>query len=161
MSTAVDDVHHRNGEHISVGAADVTVQGHIQSLGSSVCGSQRHAQDSVGTELALGGSAIEGKHLIVECALVEHIVTLECGSDYLVDIVNGLQDALATETALVTVAELECFVLTGAGARRNTCAAHNAVLKRNLNFHCRIATGIQNLTGMNLLNLHCLMSFIK
>ena len=115
MSTAVDDVHHRNGECVGVAATDIAVKRHAQSLGSSVSSSQRDTQDSVSTQLALSRSTVESDHLIVQTALVEDAVTLQSGSDDVVDIGNSLQHALATETALITVAKLQGLVLTGAG----------------------------------------------
>ena len=122
----------------------------MQSLSSRVSGSQRHAQDSVSAELALCRSAVELEHLIVEAALVEHVPTLKGRSDDIVDVGNSLQDALAAETILVTIAKLKSLVLTSAGTRWNTCTAHYAVLECYLNLYCRIATGIQNLTCVNL-----------
>ena len=140
MSTTVDDVHHRNGECIGVAATDVAIQGQTQGVGSSLGSSQGDTEDGIGTELALGGCAVEGKHLIVESALVEHAVTLQGGSDDGVDILNSLQRTLAEVAVLVAVAKLQSLVLTGGCTRGNSCTAHNTVLQHYVNFYCRITT---------------------
>ena len=113
VSAAVDDVHHRNGQSVSVAAADVAVQRHVQGLCCSLCSSQRHTEDGVCAELALGGSSVKGEHLMVDTALVEHAVALQCRRDDVVDILNSLQHTLAAVAVLVAVAKLKCFVLAG------------------------------------------------
>ena len=104
--------------------------------------------------IALGGGTVEFQHGHVDGALVKGVHTLDLGSDHLVDVLDGLQDALATVTALVTVTQLECLVLARGCATGNRCTAHVAALKGYLNFYSRIATRIQNLSGMNLFNIH-------
>jgi len=42
VRATVDDVHHRNGQHVGVDTTDVTVQGHVQVIGSSLGYSERY-----------------------------------------------------------------------------------------------------------------------
>ena len=53
---------------------------------------------------------------MVNAALVEHTMALEGGSNDFVYILYGFENAFAEVAALVAVAELKGFVLTGAGA---------------------------------------------
>ena len=107
MSTTIHDVHHRNGERVGVAATDVAIQRNVQSLSGSLSASQRYAEHSVCTELRLRRSAVEGEHLVVDSTLTEHAVTLQGGSDDVVDVLNSLQDTLAQIATLVAVAKLE------------------------------------------------------
>ena len=60
MHAAVEDVHHRCGQQMSVDAAQVLVQRQARRLGSGAGDGQRHAQDGVGTELGLVGGTVRG-----------------------------------------------------------------------------------------------------
>ena len=71
MCTAVDDVHHRNGENISIGTTDITVQGDVEIIGGGVGHGKAYAQNGVGAEFALGRSAVELDHGLVDGPLLE------------------------------------------------------------------------------------------
>ena len=47
MSAAVDDVHHRDGENIGVGAAKIAVKGKAKFCRCSLCDCEGYAKDSV------------------------------------------------------------------------------------------------------------------
>ena len=111
MSTTVDDVHHRNGEGIGVGTAEVAVKGNLQVSSGSMGYGQRNTEDSVGTEVLLGGSAVKLKHLGVNLALLECAHADDGGSNHLVDVLNSLLDTLAQIAVLIAVAELQGLVL--------------------------------------------------
>lgn len=84
-------------------------------LGSTSLGNgQRDAEDSIGTELGLVGSAVEAVEERVDLGLVLDINALldQSGADDRVDILNSLGDTLATPLALVAIAKLTGFVLT-------------------------------------------------
>ena len=154
VRTTVDDIHHGHGQHMSVGAADVAIQGHTEVVSGSVSHSERNAQDGVSAELALGGSAVELDHGHVDGTLVKGIHTLDFRGDYLVDILDSLQHTLATVTFLVTVTQLQGLVLTSGCTTGHRCTAHVTALEGYFNFYCRVTTRIQNLSGMNLFNIH-------
>ena len=63
-----------------------------------------------------------------------------------VDVLDGLQRALAEVARLVAVAQFDGFVLAGGGAGRHGRAAHAAVGEKDIGFHSRIAAGIENLS---------------
>ncbi len=71
VRTAVDDIHHRNGQHICVATADVLVKGQIQIVGSSLCNSERNAKNCICAKIALGVSAVKSQHFFIDCNLVE------------------------------------------------------------------------------------------
>ena len=160
MRTAVDDVHHRNRHGIGVATTDVTVERQTQGVGSSLGSSQRNTEDSVGTELALGGSAVESQHLVVECALIEHAVALQCGSDNGIHVLNSLQGTLTQIAVLVAIAELESFVLTGRSTRRNGSAAQYTIFQHYVYLNGGVATRVEDFSCMNFLNLHNFFKFM-
>ena len=110
MCATIYDVHHRNRENVCVSTANVTVKRDIESLCSRLSYSKRYAENGICTEFALCRSAVESKHLIVDGTLVEHAIAFECGSDYVVYIVNSLGYALSAKAVLVAVAKFESFV---------------------------------------------------
>ena len=112
MSTTVDDVHHRNREHIGVGSADVAVQRHVKIVCCCMCNCKAYAEDCVCAELALGRSAVEFDHGLVDRPLLESGHTDDSRSDNVIDVGNCLEHALSAVTALVTVTKLESLVLT-------------------------------------------------
>ena len=140
VSATVDDVHHWHGESIGIAATDVTIERHAESLGSSLSYSEGNAEDGVGTEVRLGWSAVEGKHLLVDSTLLEYAAALESGSDDVVDVGNSLGCTLAEITALVAVAKLESLVLAGRCSRRNSCATQYTIFKHYVNLNGWIAT---------------------
>ena len=116
MSTAVDDVHHRNGKGVGVCAADVAVERNVEGLGGSLCDCEGNAEDGVCAEVALGGGAVQLEHPHVDCTLLEDVAADECRSDHVVDVGNCLEGTLSEVAVLVAVTEFESLVLTGAGS---------------------------------------------
>ena len=53
MRAAVDDVHHRHGQHVRVGAAEIAVERQAARFRRGLGRRQRHAEDGVGAEPAL------------------------------------------------------------------------------------------------------------
>ena len=104
VRAAVDDVHHGNGQHLGVGAADVFVKRQTECIGGCVCDCEGNTEHGVGTELALVGCAVEGEHGFVDRELVAGVEADEFGSDDVVDIVDRFQDALAEVAGFVAVA---------------------------------------------------------
>ena len=140
VSTTVDDVHHWNWKSVSVATTDVAVERQTECVGSGFGSGERNTKDGVGTELALSGSAIESDHLVVEGALIEHTITLECGSDDGVDILNSLQNAFAQVAVLVAIAEFKSLVLTCRSTRWHSCTTENTIFQNHIYFNCRVTT---------------------
>jgi len=104
MHAAVEDIHHRCGQQVGVDAAQVLVQRQARRLGSGARGGQRHAQDGVGTELGLVGGTVRGNQRGIDGALVEGVEAHDGVSALVVDVLDGLRNALAQVAALVAIA---------------------------------------------------------
>ena len=140
MSTTIDNVHHRNRKYVGVSATNVAIERHIQSFGSRLSHSQAHAQNGVSTQVALRRRTVEVEHLIVDGALIEHIVATKRGSNNVIDILNSFQNALATITSLVAIAKFECFVFTCRSTRRNAGATHYTVFECYFYLYCGVTS---------------------
>ena len=51
VSTAIDDVHHRNGKAVSVATADIAIQRDVEILRSSMSRCKRYAKNSIGSQV--------------------------------------------------------------------------------------------------------------
>ena len=131
MRSAVDDVHHRHGQHVGVGATYVAVERYLQVVGGCVGHGQRHAKDGVGAKVRLGLGAVKLQHLVVDGALLKHRHAHKGGGYHLVDVFDCLEHALAAIALLVAVAQFERLVLACRGSRRYRCAAGEARLERH------------------------------
>ena len=98
---------------MGVDAAQVLVQRKTRRLGSGAGDGQRHAQDGVGTELGLVGGTVRGNQCGIDGALIEGVEAHDCVGALIIDVLDGLRDALAQVAALVAIAQLTC--LKGAG----------------------------------------------
>ena len=152
VGAAVEDVHHGHGQDVGVGAADVLEQVQAGGLGGGLGGGQGDAEDGVGAELALVGGAVELDHELVETALVGGVEADDLGGDDVVDVVDGLLHSLAAVTALVAVAQLNGLEGTGGGARGDGGASGSTVLQEDLDLEGRVATGVEDLAGVNVLD---------
>ncbi len=84
---------------------------------------------------------------MIEEALVHGVKAFELGGEDGLDILDGLEDALAEVVALVAVAELDGLMLAGGGAGGDSGAAQCAGFQNYISFHGRIAARIENLAG--------------
>ena len=116
VDAAVQDVHLRGGQQAGDGSTEVLIQREAQFIGHGTSSSHRDGQDRVCAQVTLGRRAIELDHGIVQLTLLAGIGALEFGRNHVVDIVDRLEHALAQVTALVAVAQLQCFVLAGGGS---------------------------------------------
>ena len=121
-------------------------------IGRRVGRCQRHAQDGVGTKVLLVLGTVELDHAGIDRCLVECVVTDQFRSELLVDIGHRTDDALAQEGTLVTVAQFPGFVDTSAGTAGHGRAAERTVGELDINLDRRVATAIENLTGMDISN---------
>ena len=111
MCTTVHDVHHRYGQCVGVAATYISIKRYVQRFGGSLSTSQRYAKNSVSSQFRLCRSAVECQHLIVDCALLQHAITLQRRCDNLVYIVNSLQHTLTQIALFVAVAQFQRLVL--------------------------------------------------
>ena len=153
MHAAVEDVHHGRGQQVSVDAAQVLVQRQARRLGSGAGNGQRHAQDGVGTELGLVGGTVRGNQRGIDGALVEGVEAHDGVSALVVDVLDGLRDALAQVAALVAIAQLASFESAGRSARRHHRAAEAAVLEHDLDLDGGVAAAVEHLATVDVQNI--------
>ena len=117
MRAAVDDVHHRHRHRRPCrrgpGASTATAS---SAFGGRMRGGQRHRQQRVGAEPALGVGAVELDHRRVEPALILRVVAEQRVAQHRIDVADGLQHALAEVARLVAVAQLDRLARAGRGA---------------------------------------------
>ena len=153
MHAAVEDVHHRCGQQMSVDAAQVLAQRQARRLGSGAGNGQRHAQDGVGTELGLVGGTVRGNQRGIDSALVEGVEAHDGVSALVVDVLDGLRNALAQVAALVAIAQLAGLKGAGRSTRRHHCAAKAAVLEHDLDLDGGIAAAVEHLATVDVQNI--------
>ena len=153
MRPAVDQVHHGNGQGAGVAAAQVAIQRHVQRLGGGAGAGQRHGQDGVAAQSALVGRAVEFQHGVVDQPLIVGVHALQGRRDDLVDVLHGLQHALAA-VALVSVAQFQGLVAAGAGPAGHDGAASVAALQQHFGLDGGVATAVQHFTRDDGLDLH-------
>ena len=144
VRAAVEHVHHRHRQHVRVGAADVAVQRHAALLGDRLRRRERHAEDRVGAEPALGVGAVERAQLGVEDPLVGGVEPGDRVADLAVHVRDRVLHALAA-VADLAVAELDRLVRAGAGAARHRRPAAGARDQLDLDLDGRVAAGVQDL----------------
>ena len=85
-----------------------------------------HAQDRVGSEVALVLSAVEADHQVVDSTLVGRVLADNFFGQDVVHVGDCLDAALAA-VAIAAIAELAGFVGPGGGSGRDTRAVHDAI----------------------------------
>ena len=149
VSATVENVHHRNGEHVGVRSAQVLVERKVGRVSGSVSGGQGDTEDGVGAQLALVVRAVELDHDLVDDALLAGVAAEHLLGDLLVDVLNSLENALAGVALLVAVAQLNGLELTGRRAGGNRSAGLGAVVEDHLDLNGRVAAGVEDLTGFD------------
>jgi hypothetical protein len=139
VRTPVDDVHHRHRQQVGVGAADVAEQAQLGALRGGLGDGERDAEDRVGAEAGLVGGAVDVEHLLVDQPLLAGLVAEELVDDALLDVVDGLLDALTCVPVGVPVAQLECLEGARRGARRHRGPGDRAVVETDLDLDGRVA----------------------
>ena len=146
MRTAVEDVHHRDGQHVSVRAAEVTEERKAGRLGSCLGHGERDAEDRVRAEARLVRGAVEIDHRLVDEALVGGVVTDDLGSNLLLDRGDGEQDALSAVTSLA-IAALSGLEGAGGGTRGHGSACDGVVVEKDFHLDRGVATGVEDFAG--------------
>jgi hypothetical protein len=144
VGTAVEDVHQRHRQDVRRRAAQVAEQLQLQRVGRRPRDGHGDAQDRVGAELALVRGAVQVEQDPVDLALLQRVEVHQLGGDLLVDVGDGLGDALAPE-ALTAVAQLDGLELAGGRPRGDDRAAAGAVLEQHLGFEGRVAARVEDL----------------
>ena len=153
MHAAVEDVHHRRGQQVGVDTAQVLVQRQARRLGSGAGDGQRHAQDGIGAELGLVGGSVRGDQRGIDGALIEGIEAHDGIGALVVDVLDGLRDALAQVAALVAIAQLARLKGAGRSARRHHRATKAAVLEHDLDLDGGVAAAVEHLATVDVQNI--------
>ena len=147
MRAAVDDVHHRHGEHLGVGSAEVFEQRRADGGGGGVGVGEGNAEDRVRAELLFVLGAVEFDERLVQRDLIERVHAAQGGGDVVVDRLDGLADALAEIAFLVAVTQFPGFVLAGGSPAGHGGAALDAAFEMDFDFDGGIAAGIEDFQG--------------
>ena len=153
MHATVEDVHHGRGQQVSVDAAQVLVQRKTRRLCRSAGNGQRHAQDGVSAELGLVGRTVGGDQRGIDGTLVEGIEAHDGIGALVVDVLDGLRDALAQIATFVAVAQLACLKGAGRSARRHHRATEAAVLEHDLDLYGGVAAAVEHLATVDIQNV--------
>ena len=91
--------------------------------------------------------------VMVDPHLIKNVHATELLGDGHIDVGDGLLDAFSEVAALIAVPQFHRFVHAGARPRRNSCTPDYAFACDDFNFYGWIAPGIQDFTGMNVINV--------
>ena len=120
MFAAIEDVHHRHGEDLGGGAAEVAVEGEVGGFGGGFGDGHGDAEDGVGAEFGFVVGAVELDHQGVDFFLVAGVEAEDFGGDFFVDVVDGLEGALAAVALGIAIAQFAGFVFAGGSAGGDT-----------------------------------------
>ena len=152
MGSAVEDVHHGHGKTPRRWSAQVPVERQASGGGGGFGTGKRYAQDGIGTKASLVRGSVEGDHCIVDADLICRPHTNEGGGDLVVDVVDGLERALAEVAGLIAIAQLHGFVHAGRRTGRHSRPAHLPADQHHLHFNRRVSARVQDLPGDNIFN---------
>src|SRR5690606_31951758 len=127
MGAAIDDVHHGNGQNMGIGAAHITVERQAGRFGSSLGNGKRDTENGISTETRLVRRAIKRDQRLVNVDLALDVKTANRIEYFRIDEFDGLLNALA-KIALAAIAQFDGLMSAGGCARRDSCAAHAAIL---------------------------------
>ena len=152
MSAAVHNVHHRNGQSEAVDTAEIAIQRECAFFCSCAGNGQRNSEDGVCAETGLIWGAVEFDHGAVDFSLLAGVVTDNLIADFVVDVGNGLQNALAVVAGSISIAQLDGFAAACRSTARDSCTADHAGGKNDFGFNRRVAAGIQYFTAKDFNN---------
>ena len=152
VCAAVQNVHHGHRQLIAGHAAQETVQGHIQRDGGCAGRGDGDGQDGVCAEVGLILGAVGFQHSGIDGVDVRGVHADKGLVDGGVDVLHGLADALAAETALIAVAQLQSLKFAGGSAAGGSAAADGAVRQPNLGLNGGVAAGVDDLAANDFLN---------
>ena len=144
VRAAVHHVHHRHRQLHAAHAAEVAVQGQARLFGRRAGHGHGNGQRGVGAQAALVLGAVQVDQRLVQEGLLRGIQAQHRFGDFGVDVLHGLEHALAQVAALVAVAQLDGFARAGGCARGHGRAAHGARLQQHVAFHGGIAARVQD-----------------
>lgn len=153
MGTAVEDVHHGDGEHVAAATAKIAVKLLARLHGSGLGTGEGDTEDGIGTKTTLVGGAVKFNHLLVDGTLLFDIHAAKFFVEDVVDIVDCLKDAFAKVDGLVAVAEFAGLVDAGGGSGGDCGATHGALFGEYFDLDCGVAARVENLAAPDCYNL--------
>jgi hypothetical protein len=138
VGAAIDDVHHRHRHHrLAPGGEclpEITIERQPGIARRGVGGCERDGENGIGPEASLVFGAVELDHLLIDARLVARVRAEHGGFEDRVDVLHGLEHALAEIALLVAVAQLHSLTRAGRGARGNRGPAHHAGVENDVGF---------------------------
>ena len=153
MSTAVQNVHHRNRQTSAGYAAQKTIQRNVQCSCCGSCCGNGNCQNRIGTQIGLVLGAVCGDHCLVYCVQIRCVHTSDSFVDNGIDVFYSLGHALAQIASLVAVTQFQCFEFAGGSTAGGSTSCNSTVNQCDFCFYSRIASGIQNLSADNFFDL--------
>ena len=134
-----------------VRSAEIAEQRQFGRIGRRFGDGERNAKNRVATQPGLVGGAVEIHQRLVDQPLIVGIEPDHGRTDLVEHGLHGLLHALAA-VALPAVAKLDGLVLSGRRAGRHRGAGKRPVDQRDLDLDRRVAAGIEDLAGPDLLD---------
>jgi hypothetical protein len=159
VRAAVDDVHHRHGQLHAAHAAEVAVQRQAGFFGGGAGHGHGDGQHGVGAQAALVVGAVQVDQGLVEEGLLGGVQAQHGFGDFGVDVLDGLEHALAQVAALVAVTQLDGFARAGGAprARRRGPSRPIPAARRIRRWGCR---GCPALRGLRCQRWHSWVPFL-
>ena len=153
VRAAVENVHHRHGEHVAGRIARIAREIFVERLarrrGRRARRGHRDGEDGVRAEIALVRRAVGFDHAAVERALVGGIEPGDRAGQRAVHVGDGFEHALAEIARFVAVAQFDGFVLAGGCAGRHRGAAQRAAFQNDIRLDRGIAARIDDLPAVH------------
>src|SRR6185436_7929841 len=105
MRTAVDDIHHGNGQCSRVCATEISVERDFEIRCRSSSRGKRNRQERIRSKLRLSCSAIKLEQRLIDLDLVQGIKTFKSRTDHLVDVTYSFCHTLPAVAILVAIAK--------------------------------------------------------
>ena len=148
VRAAVEDVHHRDGQHVGVRAAKVAEQRQAAGIRSGPGDGHADADDGVRAQPRLVRRPVQVDHGLVDQALVVDLVAEQFRLDLVDDVLDRPGHPLAA-VFRAAVPELDGLEGAGRGSARHARPGDGPVIERDLDLEGRVAPGIQDLPGMD------------
>ena len=144
VGAAVEDVHHGGWEQARVDAAEIAVEGELEGIGGGAGACHGDGEDGVGAEFGFIFAAVDGDHGGVDEALVAGVHAGEFWAKDGLYVFDCLKNSFAEVVVLVSIAELDGFVLAGGGSAGNGGASSGSAVEEDIGFDGGVAAGVED-----------------
>ena len=125
MGSAIDDIHHRNGQLHDTGTAEITVKRQSCFFGCRLGDSHGNGQHGVGTQTALVFRSVQINQGTVQKRLFAGVQSDNRLGDFGIDMFDGFQYAFSVVTAGIAVTQFDRFARSCRGSGRNGGTPHD------------------------------------